>query len=99
MKPKISIITINYNNFEGLKKTIKSVINQTWKDYEYIVIDGGSNDGSVEYLKSLDNTINFWVSEADNGVYHAMNKGINKANGEYLLFLNSGDHFFLIEKF
>ncbi len=92
--PKISLITINFNNLEGLKKTISSVINQSWKDFEYIVIDGGSTDGSLEYLNSQKENINCLVSEPDKGVYHAMNKGIEKAKGNYLLFLNSGDHFY-----
>jgi len=93
LKPKISIITINYNNLKGLEKTIKSVIDQTCNKFEYIVIDGGSTDGSVEYLKSHTKSIHNWISESDKGVYHAMNKGIKKATGDYLLFLNSGDHF------
>ena len=94
MKPKISIITINYNNLEGLKKTFNSVFSQTWNDFEYIVIDGASTDGSKEFIEKNKKNINYWISEQDEGVYHAMNKGIKKANGEYLLFLNSGDHFF-----
>jgi glycosyltransferase involved in cell wall biosynthesis len=89
---KISIITINYNNLEGLKKTLESVVNQTWKEFEYIVIDGASTDGSAEYIKSQSSNIDYWVSESDGGIYNAMNKGIVKASGEYLLFLNSGDH-------
>lgn len=93
-KPHISIITINKNNLEGLKKTIKSVIGQTWKNFEFIVVDGGSTDGSKEYLQKNDLKIDHWVSETDKGVYHGMNKGIKLAKGEYLLFLNSGDHFF-----
>ena len=90
---KISIITINYNNLNGLKKTIESVKNQTYQEFEYIVIDGGSTDGSSEYLDSIKYDLNYYVSEPDSGVYQAMNKGIKKASGEYLLFLNSGDHF------
>lgn len=92
--PKISIITINYNNLEGLKKTVSSVINQTWKGFEFIIIDGGSNDGSFKYIKDNEIFFDYWVSEEDRGVYHAMNKGIKKAKGEYLIFLNSGDHFY-----
>lgn len=88
---KLSIITINYNNFEGLQKTMQSVFEQTWKDFEYIIIDGGSNDGSKEALKSVSNKLDYWVSEPDKGVYNAMNKGILAAKGDYLLFLNSGD--------
>ena len=94
MKPKFSIITINYNNLEGLKKTIESVKNQTYQKFEYIVIDGGSYDGSLEFIEDNESLLDYWVSEPDSGVYHAMNKGINKASGEYLLFLNSGDHFY-----
>lgn len=94
MAIKISIITVNYNNLEGLKKTFSSVLNQSWKNFEYIIIDGGSTDGSLEYIKSREKEIDFWVSEPDTGVYNAMNKGIQKASGDYLLFLNSGDHFF-----
>jgi glycosyltransferase involved in cell wall biosynthesis len=71
-----------------------SVFNQTWQEFEYIIIDGGSSDGSKKYLESNSDKIFYWVSEPDKGVYHAMNKGIAKASGEYLLFLNSGDHFY-----
>lgn len=91
MNKKLSIITINYNNLEGLKKTVESVVNQTWKEFEFIVIDGGSIDGSAAYIESQSEHIDYWVSEADQGVYYAMNKGIEVATGEYLLFLNSGD--------
>lgn len=91
MDVKISIITINYNNKDGLIKTIDSVINQSFKTFEWIVIDGDSTDGSKELIESYQNYMNYWVSEPDNGIYHAMNKGIDKAKGEYLLFLNSGD--------
>ena len=94
MKSKISIITVSYNNLEGLKKTVDSVCSQTLKDYEFIVIDGGSKDGTKDYLENSNNKIDHWVSEPDNGVYQAMNKGIKKATGDYLIFLNSGDHFF-----
>lgn len=92
--PKLSIITINYNNLNGLKRTVESVVNQTWQEFEYIVIDGGSTDGSAEYLESQSDNIDYWVSESDKGIYNAMNKGIAKAKGEYLLFLNSGDHLY-----
>jgi len=91
--PKISIITINYNNLDGLKRTIESVVNQTWKEFEYIVIDGGSTDGSFAYIESQTKDIDYWVSEPDKGIYNAMNKGIARAKGDYLIFLNSGDHF------
>lgn len=91
--PKISIITINFNNKEGLERTILSVISQNFKDFEYIVIDGGSKDGSKEIIEKYNDQISYWVSEPDKGIYNAMNKGIAAAKGEYLLFLNSGDHF------
>lgn len=91
---KLSIITINFNNKEGLQKTIDSVIGQTWRDFEWIVIDGGSADGSKELIEQYQQNFAFWCSEPDKGVYNAMNKGIAKAKGEYLNFLNSGDVFF-----
>lgn len=90
---KFSIITINYNHKVGLQRTIDSVISQKYTDYEYIIIDGGSTDGSVDVIKKYDRSITYWVSETDNGVYHAMNKGVAKAKGEYLIFMNSGDCF------
>jgi glycosyltransferase involved in cell wall biosynthesis len=87
----ISIITINFNNRDGLKKTIESVVTQSCADVEYIVVDGGSTDGSKEVIESFADKISWWVSEKDNGIYDAMNKGIMKSGGHYLLFLNSGD--------
>jgi glycosyltransferase involved in cell wall biosynthesis len=92
--PTISIITINLNNKMGLEKTIQSVINQTYKDFEYIIIDGGSTDGSSDLIKNYENEINYWISERDDGIYEAMNKGMKHANGEYCLFLNSGDYLY-----
>ena len=91
---KISIITVNYNDAKGLERTITSVINQSSLIFEYIVIDGGSTDASLEVIKKYQNKINFFVSEKDSGIYNAMNKGIKVAKGEYLFFLNSGDHLF-----
>ena len=91
---KFSIITVNYNNCEGLRKTIESVVSQTYHDYEFIVIDGGSTDGSADVLKEHDKDITYWVSEKDTGIYNGMNKGIAKAKGDYLNFMNSGDCFF-----
>lgn len=88
---KLSIITINFNNLDGLQKTIQSVSSQSSKKFEYIIIDGGSTDGSQEYIQENADRIAYWVSEKDNGIYHAMNKGIVKARGDYLMFLNSGD--------
>ena len=91
---KLSIITINLNNKVGLQKTVDSVITQTYKDFEWIIIDGGSIDGSVELIKEISHHLNYWVSEPDNGIYNAMNKGIRVAHGEYFLFLNSGDYLY-----
>ena len=88
---KLSIITVNYNNKAGLQKTIDSVVAQTWRDFEWIVIDGGSTDGSKELIEQYQQHFAYWCSEPDKGVYNAMNKGIERAKGEYLLFLNSGD--------
>lgn len=93
---KLSIITINFNNVSGLQRTMNSVLSQTWKDFEYIVIDGGSNDGSKDLIRSYAPQLSTWVSEKDSGIYNAMNKGIKYAKGEYCLFLNSGD--FLINE-
>lgn len=88
----ISVITINKNNAIGLAKTIKSVISQDFKDFEFIVIDGNSDDGSNVILKDNSDKITYWSSENDSGIYNAMNKGIEKSQGKYLLFLNSGDY-------
>jgi glycosyltransferase involved in cell wall biosynthesis len=90
---KLSIITINLNNTDGLEKTIQSVICQKYTDYEYIIIDGNSTDNSVEIIKKHSDHIHYWISEPDTGIYNAMNKGIKKANGEYIIFMNSGDCF------
>lgn len=100
---KLSIITINRNNAAGLRKTIESVVNQTYTDFEYIIIDGASTDDSVNIIKEYaEATLScgeglgerlYWISEPDKGIYNAMNKGIMKAQGEYCLFLNSGDSF------
>ncbi len=88
---KLSIITINYNNKVGLQKTIESVIAQTSKEFEFIIIDGNSNDGSKDIIAQYQSNFTYAISEPDTGIYNAMNKGIAKSNGEYLLFLNSGD--------
>ena len=118
MKLKLSIITINYNDAKGLRRTMNSVFNQSFRDFQYIIIDGGSSDGSVDIIKEFENLkikkiednsdqfdnskqkslvndqVSFqWLSERDKGIYHAMNKGIARAKGEYCFFLNSGDYF------
>lgn len=91
---KYTVITVCYNNKIGLEGTIKSVIHQTYKDFEYIIIDGASTDGSIDIIKKYSNHISHWVSEPDKGVYSAMNKGIKIAQGEYIIFMNAGDTFY-----
>ena len=88
---KLSIITVNLNNKPGLTRTLRSIVEQTYTNFEYIIIDGGSIDGSQQVIHDNVTAVNYWVSESDNGIYHAMNKGIQVAKGEYCLFLNSGD--------
>ena len=96
---KLSIVTINYNNEEGLRKTLASVASQTYRNIEHIIIDGGSSDGSVNVIREYEsaNSLNVnslivkWTSEKDNGIYNAMNKGIRRATGDYVQILNSGD--------
>jgi glycosyltransferase involved in cell wall biosynthesis len=89
----LSIITINRNNAVGLEKTLQSVSSQTFQEFEYIVVDGASIDGSVEVIKKYEHQFAYlkWVSEPDTGIYNAMNKGIRKASGDYVQILNSGD--------
>ena len=90
---KLSIITINRNNAVGLEKTMRSVASQTYKEFEYVVVDGASTDGSAEVVKRLEPEFAHikWVSETDTGIYNAMNKGIRMASGDYIQILNSGD--------
>jgi glycosyltransferase involved in cell wall biosynthesis len=88
---RLSIITINKNNAEGLKKTCLSVITQTYTDFEWLIIDGASGDESVNIIKQYSDRVTYWISEPDSGIYNAMNKGIREARGDYCLFLNSGD--------
>lgn len=90
----VSIITINLNNLDGLRKTVQSVLIQEYSNFEFLIIDGGSTDGSVSYINSIENRIEYWISEKDNGIYDAMNKGVCKSLGQYVLFLNSGDYFY-----
>ena len=90
---RIAIITINYNNKRGLEETINSVRNQSCKDFEFIVVDGASTDGSIELLRNNIDIISEYVSEKDTGIFNAMNKGVKMATSEYLIFLNSGDSF------
>lgn len=92
-KPLISIITVVFNGEKLLEETIQSVINQTYDNVEYIIIDGSSTDGTLDIIKKYEERIDYWVSERDAGIYDAMNKGIDVASGDGLIFLNAGDYF------
>jgi glycosyltransferase involved in cell wall biosynthesis len=91
--PLISIITVVYNGEKYLEETIQSVINQTYPNVEYIIIDGGSTDGTLDIIKKYEDYIDYWVSEKDRGVYDAMNKGLQLSLGEYITILNADDHY------
>ena len=91
---KLTVITIVFNDKRHIEKTMNSVFSQTYPNIEYIIIDGASTDGTINLIKKYDEKINFWSSEPDNGLYDAMNKGIEKATGDYVVFLNSGDLFY-----
>ena len=93
-KPLVSVITVVFNGDEHLEETIKSVIKQTYDNVEYIIIDGGSTDSTDNIIKKYEKQIDYWVSEKDDGIYDAMNKGVCFAEGEWLCFMNSGDTFF-----
>ncbi len=97
MPPKISIITVVYNSREYIENTIKSVINQTYRNIEYIVVDGASTDGTLDILHKYSDKITTLLSEKDEGLYYAMNKAINLATGDYLWFINSGDEIYSTE--
>lgn len=90
---KISVVTVVFNDAKGLKRTIKSVINQTYENVEFIIIDGGSTDGTIDVIKKYEDQTDYWVSEKDNGIYDAMNKGINASTGTWVNFMNAGDVF------
>ncbi len=92
--PLLSVITVSFNSAKTIEQTILSVINQTYKNIEYIIIDGGSTDGTVDIIKKYNNKIKYWISEKDNGIYDAMNKGVDRASSKYLNFMNSDDYFF-----
>ena len=90
---KISVITVNRNHLEGLQKTFQSIVAQTYKDWEWIVIDGGSTDGDKDFIEAHQAEIAYWCSEPDKGPYNAMNKALQHATGDYLVFMNAGDFF------
>ncbi len=93
-RPLISIVTVSFNAVETIEQTILSVVNQMYPNIEYIVIDGGSTDGTVDIIKKYSDKIAYWVSEPDRGIYDAMNKGIDKATGRWINFMNCGDWFY-----
>jgi glycosyltransferase involved in cell wall biosynthesis len=93
-KPLVTVITVVFNGEQFIEQTILSIINQTYTNIEYIVIDGGSTDGTIDIIKKYDSNIDYWVSEKDQGIYHAMNKGIARATGQWINFMNAGDRFF-----
>jgi glycosyltransferase involved in cell wall biosynthesis len=93
-KSLVSVVTVVFNAEDCLEKTIQSVINQSYDNIEYIIIDGGSNDRTVDIIKSYADKIDYWVSEHDNGIYDAMNKGIDIATGSWINFMNAGDIFY-----
>ena len=90
-KPLISVVTVVFNAKKNLKETLQSVLNQTYNNIEYIVIDGGSTDGTVEILMENDSKLDYWISEPDSGIYHAMNKAIDIVAGKWVNFVNSSD--------
>jgi glycosyltransferase involved in cell wall biosynthesis len=93
MKPVLSVITIVYNNARDIERTMLSVLNQTYGGIEYIVVDGASNDGTLEIIKRYERRIAKLISKKDKGIYDAMNKGLTLATGDYVIFMNSGDEF------
>lgn len=91
MQPKLSVITIVYNNVRDIERTMLSVLNQTYRNIEYIIIDGGSVDGTKDIIYKYKSRLTQFISEPDHGIYDAMNKGLSLATGDYVLFMNSGD--------
>lgn len=93
IKPQISIITVVFNGVDRIENTILSIVNQTYNNIEYLIFDGGSTDGTVDIIKKYESKISYWISEPDKGIYDAMNKGIEKASGKWINFMNAGDTF------
>jgi glycosyltransferase involved in cell wall biosynthesis len=93
-RPLVSIITVVYNDKKCLVETILSVINQTYDNVEFIIIDGGSTDGTLDIIRKYENCIDYWISEKDSGIYYAMNKGIKTVSGGWINFMNAGDSFY-----
>lgn len=93
-KDKVSVVTVVYNGVSIIENTIKSVINQTYDNLEYIIIDGGSTDGTIDIIKKYDDKISLWITEPDKGIYDAMNKALNRLGGLWVNFMNAGDYFY-----
>ena len=91
--PLVSVVTVSYNAVDCIERTMQSVFGQTYANIEYIVIDGGSNDGTVGIIQKYASRIDYWISEKDRGIYDAMNKGIRQARGEWISFINCGDEY------
>lgn len=91
--PKVSVITVVFNGVEHIKATLQSVLDQTYKNIEYIVIDGGSTDGTIDIIRHLEQGITYWATRPDKGIYDAMNIGLEKSSGDWLIFMNAGDFF------
>lgn len=92
--PVVSVITVVYNSLSLIEKTIRSIAGQTYPNLEFIVIDGGSSDGTVEIIRLYEKQISYWISEPDRGIYDAMNKGLAAASGDYVWFINAGDRIY-----
>ena len=90
---KVSVITVSFNAVSCIERTIKSVISQRYNDFEYIIVDGQSNDGTIEIIQKYHAYISKWISEPDRGIYNAMNKAVRICSGEYCIFMNAGDMF------
>ncbi|HTM97624.1 MAG TPA: glycosyltransferase family 2 protein [Pedobacter sp.] len=97
MNPKLSVITIVYNNVKGIERTMLSVLNQTYSNIEYLIIDGASTDGTKEIIETYQSRVTRFISEPDKGIYDAMNKGLALVTGDYVLFMNSGDEIYAPE--
>jgi glycosyltransferase involved in cell wall biosynthesis len=95
--PKLSVITVVYNNVRDIERTMLSVLNQTYPNIEYIIVDGLSTDGTLEIIKRYESRINKLISKKDDGIYDAMNKGLAAATGDYVLFMNSADEFYSLD--
>ena len=96
-KPTITVVTVVFNGRDFIEKTIQSVIKQTYHNIEYILIDGGSTDGTLDIIKKYEDKIDYWISEPDDGIYDAMNKGIANATGDWIYFINAGDSLYSVK--